>query len=90
MLSFGNLVTDGSEGGKLQTLARLGLEFRLKLGVHHRNVHIVVFQLVLDVERCVVPGVEFVRVQGAGSAQSVGIGVDVKIPLHCSFNGIHL
>ena len=53
----------GSDGREFHGSDGLVLQFGLELGVHNVEVHIVVFQLVEDVERSIVTGIELVGVK---------------------------
>ena len=81
VLARGSGVLDRAEGGQLQLLEQLPFQLALETEVRHIQVHVVVLELVDDVERSVVAGVELVRIQGAGRIQRVGIRVDVEVAL---------
>ena len=72
----------GEQGGEFQVAEDLPLEFALETHVGHIQVQIVPVQLVDDVERRVVPGVIFVRIQRPGRVEGVGIRVDIERTVH--------
>ena len=72
----------GEQGGEFQVAEHLALEFALETHVGHIQVQIVPVQLVDDVERRVIPGVELVRIQRPGRVEGVGIRVDIEGAVH--------
>ena len=76
------------DGAQFQFGDDLVLDLALDADVLDVQVDVVVRQLLLDVERGIVPGVELVRIQGAGGVQRVGVRVDVEVTLHFTGDGI--
>ena len=77
------------DGAELQFGDDLVLDFALDADVLDVQVDVVVGQLVLDVERGVVPGVVLVRIQGAGGVQCVGVRVDVEVTLDLAVHRVY-
>ena len=75
-------VLAGEQGGEFQVAEHLPLEFALETHVGHVQVQVVAVQLVEDVERRIVPGVVFVRIQRPGRVEGVGIRVDIERAVH--------
>ena len=75
---------DGHQGGELHLRDGLVVDARLDAEVVDIEVHVVVVQLVEDVERRIVAGVEHVGVECTRRVQRVGVGVDVERPAHGS------
>ena len=58
------------------------LELCLELHVHNIEVHVVVCQLMAQVERCKVADVELVGVERSRRVERIAVGVDVEVSAH--------
>ena len=63
-------------------------ELRLIFNIGHVQVHIVIGQLVLDVERCVVARIICIWIKRARSVDSVRVRVDVEVTADGARDGI--
>ena len=82
VLGARSLIFDCPKGRNFDFRSNLPFEFSLEFHVAHIQVHIVLGQLVLDVERSVIARIEFIRVERARRTQCIGVGVDVELALH--------
>ena len=90
MLGARSLIFDCPKGRNFDFRSDLPFEFSLEFHVAHVQVHIVLGQLVLDVERSVIACVEFIRVERARRTQCIGVGVDVEIAFDGSEHRVYL
>ena len=82
LLLRGGGVLVGSDGAQLNGAHGLVLQLGLELGVEHVELHVVVGQLVVDVEGSIVAHVELVGVERTRAVDGVGVGVDVEVASH--------
>ena len=78
------------ENAEFKTFCRLELKFALDTEFIDVNVKIVVIQLVDNIERRIITGIEHIRIESPGCIQSVRIRVDIEITLYLARNGINL
>ena len=84
------LIAVSSQSIQFQSLDRLPVQFSLEFQVRDADIHIVVFQLVEDVEIRPVALISLVRVERTGSIQRITVGVDVKAALHLAAHRVGL
>ena len=78
----------GGDGTQFDGAHGLILQLGLELHVHHVEVHVVVGQLMVNVERRIVADVEFVGIQRTRRVDGIRIGVDVEVALHGTIDGV--
>ena len=79
-----------SQSRKFQVFDWLVLQFTLKLCINKIDVNIVGFQLMQDIESCIVRMIISSWVKRTRSVQCIRIWVDIKVTLHLSRYNIYI
>ena len=90
MLLRGHGILKGPQNTQFQPFQGFVFQLKLKLRVKHIQVHVVVLQLVQDVERRIVGYIIRTRVKRARCVQRIRVRVNVEIAFHLSVHHIHI
>ena len=83
-------ILHGTQCREFQVLNRLVLQLALELRIDKIDINIVGFQLMQNIESCIVRMVISIWIERTRGVQRIRIWVDIKVTLHLSRNHIHI